>query len=473
MHTSDRLQEGQRKNKEVRRSKIVLWTVAIGSVIAMTIIQVKKILNHDDLKSQKPVAQAVEKPPLFVHRDEVADDIRHLTPEGNFELGEFDEDDSSHIHKACELLQDGMQTGTNIHSSIQKAVDIYRQYDEEEAQQGQNEGGYKIPFVIGDLEDMFRACGFDEKETRAMIEDILKQGVEEGDPHIGSQLHANTMLDCLSKVVLQPLLDEAVAAERAGKSPEYEEKSFDDEEKQCSGLPDSPYWECEGEITSPQKDACDEHATAAEKQSKCESEEDDDNDDTSCYEVYRDAFDVCLEESKDRIASTIKDKCKGLSYRSPRVECYRELKKSHYYYSDPKDEEVKVCYDAEIRKKGLDPSEVKLLDSITNIGKLTSAFSDIEEKREEEMYGNSVIEMGNSITGFFDMLVSYELDFSNEEVLFHLGVKSKAEFIQAYISPLEELMDDYLEKYDIDLRDVNISFKDKTVGQFIAELKGN
>ena len=132
-----------------------------------------------------------------------------------------------------------------------------------------------------------------------------------------------------------------------------------------------------------------------------------------------------------------------------------------------------MCYDAEIRKKGLDPSEVKLLDSITNIDKLTSAFSDIEEKREEEMYGDSVIEMGNSISGFFDMLVSYKLDFSNEEVLFHFGVKSKAEFIQAYISHLEELMDDYLAKYDIDIRDVSISSKDKTVGQFIAELKGN
>ncbi len=467
MQTADRSPERQRRNKELRRSKIVLWTVAIGAVIAMTVIQVKKVLNHGDLKSQKPIAQAVEKPLLFVHRDEVADNVRHLVSEGNFELGEFDEDDSSHIHKACELLQDGMQTGTNIHSSIQKAVDIFHEYDEEETQEGQDNGEYKTPFIIGDLIDMFRACGFDEKETKAMIEDILKQGVEEGDPHIGSQLHANTMLDCLSKVVLQPLLDEAVAAEREGRSPEYEEKSFDDEEKQCSGLPDSPYSECEVEITSPQKDECDEHATAIEKQSECKSEE---GDDTSCYEVYREAFDVCLEESEGRIASTIKDKCKGLSYRSPRVECY---KKPHYYYSDPKDEEVGVCYDAEIRKKGLDPSEVKLLDSITNIDKLTSAFSDIEEKREEEMYGDSVIEMGNSISGFFDMLVSYKLDFSNEEVLFHFGVKSKAEFIQAYISHLEELMDDYLAKYDIDIRDVSISSKDKTVGQFIAELKGN
>ena len=34
-------------------------------------------------------------------------------------------------------------------------------------------------------------------------------------------------------------------------------------------------------------------------------------------------------------------------------------------------------------------------------------------------------------------------------------------------------MDDYLAKYDIDIRDVSISSKDKTVGQFIAELKGN
>ena len=143
MQTADRSPERQRRNKELRRSKIVLWTVAIGAVIAMTVIQVKKVLNHGDLKSQKPIAQAVEKPLLFVHRDEVADNVRHLVSEGNFELGEFDEDDSSHIHKACELLQDGMQTGTNIHSSIQKAVDIFHEYDEEETQEGQDNGSTK------------------------------------------------------------------------------------------------------------------------------------------------------------------------------------------------------------------------------------------------------------------------------------------------------------------------------------------
>lgn len=393
METPDRLQERQEKNKEVRRSKIVLYTVAIGAVIAMMAIRVNKILDSTEKSFQKPAAAAPEKtdegknqPRKPVQQDLVIS--KDASPESLIEDEEFIGDcKPGSLQDACDILReaDVNSVQCDIYTAVNQAFAFF--HEEKTLEDS--------PY--NDIGDVFEECGLNEEEQKK----VLREGIQQGDTNIGAFVREKWISRKCNDIYQ--------------KSSDYEknENRYNTERKACDEIP--------ADITAEDLEKIDDTACIVvqeEAQKRCEENAYPSICKIKTYNDYWNCFNALLP---------------GLSYevvkktQGTRLYCSTKARRE---YEERDTQWIKQCYRNLSEEFGVEWKDVEYL---------------YKAHQAEDFMRRATERSGcDGVSGYISAL--YWLDVESPDVLEILGVKNQDDIVSQYIEG--EVEECVLTQYD-------------------------
>lgn len=389
----DKTPEKQGVNKEFRRSEIVLWTVAIGAVIAITVIQVKKMLDSAEEKPQKPAAEAPEKVGEAAKKNNNRRTKQESSPQSSAQtFGALVENPASvflkepeTVKEACDALKYGDPAYYSVYPALKLVTDSQKESPEDFS--------FVASFTLGDIG---AECDLDSDE----LMEVLRAGIEQGDPEIGD--------------IFKDVIAEKCGAEFRGSLDKriidgQREKS---RREKCQQLPDSSYTDCLHRDSVQEKEKKCSRAFG-ENMKKC----DDDNASSTCWMMANFESVDCRDQATQE--------CKGLSFESPRMDCEFERDAE---YRQKENEWIEECIARTMQQLNIDPDEVKMLADI----KKAKSFVELYEEMTHLSEYSSEDEYRLLASHYVDDMQS--LDFERPEILEALGVRNRQEFIDRYVS---------------------------------------